>query len=90
MAGPCFRFTFPPIVVTEPIIYELGRQFAVTTNIRRANVTKDSGWVILELQGEEDEVARAVAWARGRGVVVEAVGEECLDATGPASQSAGE
>lgn len=39
----CLRFTLPPALVTEPLIYELSRQFDVATNIRRANVTKDSG-----------------------------------------------
>ncbi len=74
----CLRFTFPPALVTEPLIYELGRQFDVVTNIRRANVTKDSGWVILELQGEKEEIDRAVRWAAGAGLAMESVPEECL------------
>ncbi len=74
----CLRFTFPPALVTEPLIYELGRQFDVATNIRRANVTKDSGWVILELQGDGEEIDRAVRWAAGIGLTVEPVPEECL------------
>ncbi len=78
MSRRCFRFTFPPVVVTEPIIYEVGRQFDLITNIRRANVTKDYGWVILEIQGDDQEIDRAVAWARDRGAEVEAVPEECL------------
>jgi ABC-type methionine transport system ATPase subunit len=74
----CFRFTFPPALVTEPLIYELGRQFDVVTNIRRANVTKDSGWVILELQGDREEIDRAVRWATSAGLTVEPVQEECI------------
>ena len=35
-----------------PIIYELGKSFNLVTNIRRADVTEDRGWVILELDGE--------------------------------------
>ncbi len=78
MERQCLRFTFSPRLVTEPIIYELGRQFDVVTNIRRANVTKDSGWVILELQGETEEIARAVRWATEMGLTVESVPEECI------------
>ncbi len=65
------RFTFTPENVSEPIVYEMGRQFGLVTNIRRANVARDRGWVLLELEGEEDEVVRAVEWARGKGVIVE-------------------
>ncbi len=78
MESQCLRFTFSPRLVAEPIIYELGRQFDVVTNSRRANVTKDSGWVILELQGEEKEIARAVRWATETGLTVESVPEECI------------
>jgi L-aspartate semialdehyde sulfurtransferase ferredoxin len=71
MSSQNLRVTFPPQLVTEPIVYQLGRQFDLATNIRRANVTKDRGWVIVELQGEEKEISRAVEWARSRGVTVD-------------------
>ena len=32
------RFTFPPELVTRPVIWELARRFNVVTNIRRADV----------------------------------------------------
>lgn len=69
------RIIFPPSLVTEPIVYQMGKQFEIATNIRRANVTKDEGWVILELQGPEDDVQRAIQWARNRGVSVELLPE---------------
>jgi hypothetical protein len=56
--------------VTEPVIYELGRKFALVTNIRRAEVTRDEGWVVLELSGEEEELERGVAYLEQRGVMV--------------------
>lgn len=73
------RFTYPPELVTEPIIYQLSRQFEISTNIRRANVTRDGGWVILELLGDDREVDRAVDWASARGLSVEPVAGETLD-----------
>jgi hypothetical protein len=60
-------------LVTEPVIYELGRQFEITTNLRRADVTRDEGWVMLELTGEVDEIERGVEYLRSRGVRVEPV-----------------
>ena len=77
MDKECLRFTFPPELVTEPLIYELGRQFEVVTNIRRANVTKDSGWVVLELEGHKEEIDRSVRWARESGLIVESMPEGC-------------
>jgi hypothetical protein len=55
------RLTFSPRLVTEPVIHQLGSRFAVVTNIRRADVTRDEGWVVLEVEGEPDDV---VAWIR--------------------------
>lgn len=55
----------------EPVIYQLGTQFKLVTNIRRADVTRDEGWVLLEVTGEPDELERGVAYLESRGVVVE-------------------
>src|SRR5207253_5294374 len=63
MAKQRVKFTFPPNLITQPVIYNMGRQFDVVTNIRRANVTRDRGWVILEISGDTPEIERAVDWA---------------------------
>ena len=65
------KFTFPPDLVTQPVIFNMGKEFNVVTNIRRANVTRDRGWVILEISGGDDEIERAVDWARGLGVRID-------------------
>ncbi len=67
------KLIFPSDLITEPIIYLMSKNFEVVTNIRRANVTSDIGWVVLEVDGEEDVVNRALKWARDKGVVVEPV-----------------
>ena len=48
MAKQRVKFTFPQELITLPIIYELGKQFNIVTNVRRADVTEDRGWVVLE------------------------------------------
>ena len=53
MARKQVMFTFPDELIREPIIYNLGLQFKVVTNIRRADVSESKGWVVLELEGEE-------------------------------------
>ena len=72
LAGRRVRLVFARELVTEPVIYQLGHEFRIVPNIRRADVTRDHGWVVLELSGEPDEIDRGVAWLETRGVLVEA------------------
>jgi hypothetical protein len=73
MAKLRVKFTFPPDLVTQPVIYNMGKQFHVVTNIRRANVTRDRGWVILEISGKDEEIERAIAWSKEQGVRVDPI-----------------
>jgi L-aspartate semialdehyde sulfurtransferase ferredoxin len=68
MARQRVKFTFEQQLIKEPLIYELGKQFEIVTNIRRADVTADRGWVILELDGELPEIERGLDWVRSKGV----------------------
>ena len=71
MAKRHVRFTFEPNLIQEPLIYLLGHEFQVVTNIRMADVDEHVGWVVLELEGEPDEIARSLEWAREKGVRVD-------------------
>ena len=66
-------FTFPEELIKEPIIYNLGQQFNVITNIRRADVSEDKGWVVLKLEGEENDIEEGIAWVISKGVRVDPV-----------------
>lgn len=68
-----FHLTFPEHLIEEPILYRVGKEFEVVTNIRRANIDERSAWVILEMEGAEDEIARAVRWLADRGVQVDRI-----------------
>jgi L-aspartate semialdehyde sulfurtransferase ferredoxin len=63
---------YPARHITRPIIHELGT-FEVTTNIRQASVTEEIGIVSLELDGERDEIKKAIAWLEELGLKVEPV-----------------
>lgn len=65
------RLTFSPDLIKEPLIYQLGREFQVITNVRMADVDAEVGWVVLGLEGEADEVERALEWVRSKGVRVD-------------------
>ena len=73
------RFTFPKQLITDPVIYELGHKYKVITNIRRADVREDMGWVVLELEGEEDEIADGLAWVNSTGVRVDPVSGDVIE-----------
>ncbi len=66
-------FTFPEELIKEPIIYNLGLKFRVITNIRRADVSANKGWVVLELEGEEEDIERGIKWVTSKGVRVDSV-----------------
>ncbi len=73
MAVKRVRFTFPEDLIREPLIYKLGHEFRVITNVRMADVDEHTGWVVLELEGESDEIERSLAWAQQKGVRVDPV-----------------
>ena len=64
-------FTFTPEISSEPIIYNIGQQFNLVTNIHRADATEERGWIEVELDGEEKDIEDGIAWAISRGVRVE-------------------
>ena len=76
MAKRQVMFTFPQQLIKEPIIYNLGQRFKVITNVRRADVSDNKGWVVLELEGEEKDIEQGIAWVTSKGVIIdEATGD---------------
>ena len=73
------KFTFPTDLVTQPIIYDLGRKFNVVTNIRRADVREEMGWVVLELEGDDQEIQQGIDWVGSMGVRVDPVAGDVLE-----------
>ena len=73
------RFTFPTDLITQPVIFDLGRNFQLVTNIRRADVREDVGWVVLELEGEEEEIERGLSWVTSIGVRVDPVSGDVVE-----------
>ena len=73
MAKKQVMFTFPEQLIKEPIIHDLSHKFNIVANIRRADVSENRGWVMLELEGEEGEIDRGVAWVMEKGVRVDPV-----------------
>jgi ABC-type methionine transport system ATPase subunit len=65
--------TFGTETIGQPLICQMGREFQVVFNIKNASVTPTVGIIALELEGERDEIKKAVRWLENRGVQVEPV-----------------
>lgn len=69
-------FTFNEEQIRDPIIYNLGQQYNLITNIHRADLSEDAGWIVLELEGNENDIEQGVAWVTSKGVRVDPVDAE--------------
>ncbi|MFC1594502.1 NIL domain-containing protein [Candidatus Omnitrophota bacterium] len=61
---------FPEELKKEPIVYQLGTTFKVIPNIVEASFSTDTGWAILYLEGEEDEVKKAIDYLKAKKVSI--------------------
>ena len=64
---------FPEDKIKEPVIYQIGHEYKVVTNVRRADVRETTGWMDLELTGDSTEIERAIVGLRTKGVVVDPI-----------------
>lgn len=65
--------TFPQKLIKEPIIWMVGKNFDVITNIRQASVSDEVGIVALEIEGEREELEKAINFLREKEIKVEPV-----------------
>ena len=72
-------FTFPLELIKEPLIYYLGQKFNIITSVRRADVSENKGWVVLELEGDEKDIERGTTWMTSKGVRVDPVSGDILE-----------
>lgn len=71
MARTSVRLTFRRETLNVPVIYQIGKDYKVVTNIRRAEVKNETGWADLDLDGEQPEIDRALEYCRSQGVEVQ-------------------
>jgi ABC-type methionine transport system ATPase subunit len=68
-----FWLTYPPKLITRPVIWEMSRKYGIIFNVRQASVTEDIGILCLELEGFSTDLRTAVNWLEKQGVKVEPV-----------------
>lgn len=79
MAKKRVRLTFEEELVQRPVVYELGKNFEIVTNIRMADVEEHFGWVVLELEGDSAEIERGLEWVSSVGVRVDPVAGDVVE-----------
>jgi len=62
--------------IPEPIIYNLGQQYNLVANIIRANISENKGWIVVELEGDEDDIEQGIAWVTSKGIRVDPLDAE--------------
>ena len=65
------KLTFPPQLIREPVIFVMAKKYDIMPNIRRARVTETVGEMILELEGENENIEKGIESLRQQGVDVE-------------------
>ncbi len=73
MAKRMVKLTFPQKLIKEPVTFTMAKKFDIMPNIRRAKVTETLGELVLELEGEAENLERGVKYLKERGVKVEPI-----------------
>ena len=75
MATAKLHLTLPEHLVSVPVVHRLGSEFRLVTNIHRANLGEGGGWIILEVEGDDERIAEAIAWLVEQGLQVDRIEE---------------
>ena len=73
MAAAKLHLTFPEHLMSVPVIHRLGSEFRLVTNIHRANLGETGGWIILEVEGDDERIAEAIEWLVDQGLQVDRI-----------------
>ncbi|MFA5005375.1 MAG: NIL domain-containing protein [Candidatus Omnitrophota bacterium] len=65
--------TFPGALQDESIICYLCKHFEISLNIIEASFAMSAGWAILTVEGEQEEVNRALDYLTDKGVKIQQI-----------------
>jgi len=67
------KLTFPQNLIKEPVIFTMAKKYDVLPNIRRARVTDTVGEMMLELEGDEENLEKGIKSLHEQGIEVELI-----------------
>jgi ABC-type methionine transport system ATPase subunit len=59
--------TFPEEMTKQPTLWQIARDFDVTVNVAEGLVTDKSGWLVLDIEGDREEVRRVLVYLKQKG-----------------------
>ncbi len=73
------KLTFPQDLIREPVLFTMAKKYDLIPNIRRARVTETVGEMILELEGDDDNLENGIQSLRDIGIEVEMVEGDIIE-----------
>ncbi|MFQ5846495.1 MAG: NIL domain-containing protein [Candidatus Methylomirabilales bacterium] len=70
MAKRRVHLSFPGKLKDAPLLWQACERFDLVFNIRQADYTEGLGWLMAELEGEEEQLASGIRWLEEQGVRV--------------------
>jgi ABC-type methionine transport system ATPase subunit len=67
------QLIYPEDKIKEPLLCAVCKNFDVVVNIRTAKVSKDTGILTVEIDGEAEEIDRAIKFLEEKGVIVQPI-----------------
>jgi len=72
------HLTFEGHLADEPVIWTMSQEFDLVFNIRQADLEEGVGWIMLELEGDDQKLADALQRLEERGVVVAPIEQDVV------------
>jgi len=79
MAKKRVKLTFPQNLIKEPVLFNMAKKYEVMPNIRRARVTESVGEIVLELEGNEDNLEKGIKSLTEQGITVELIEGDVIE-----------
>jgi len=73
------KLTFPQNLIKEPVIFTMAKKYDLLPNIRRARVTDTVGEMILELEGDEENLEVGIKSLQEQGIEVELIEGDVIE-----------
>lgn len=71
MAKRQLKLVIPTGTITQPLVYDICREFRLVAHIHRVSIQENKGVVILGLEGDDADIDKALVWVSEKGIEVE-------------------
>lgn len=72
------HLSFPGRLKDEPLLWRACERYDLVFNIRQADYTEGLGWLMAELEGDEEQLANGMRWLEEQGVLVAPIEQDVV------------